>query len=51
MVLARFEPVVEDRRVSAEDDDEVDPARGEEIAGVPVDYVAAEGERGFECVE
>ncbi|CBY01050.1 predicted protein [Plenodomus lingam JN3] len=49
LVAPGREPVVEDGGVAAQDDDEVDPALGEEVAGVPVEYVAAgcvEGE-GF----
>ena len=52
LVAARCETIVQECGVAAKHDDEVDPAFGEEVAGVPVEDVAAcavEGE-GFEMV-
>ncbi|KAH7553183.1 hypothetical protein BM1_08156 [Bipolaris maydis] len=52
-VAARSEAVVQDGRVAPQHDDKIDPALGEEVAGVPVEDVAAgrvQGQR-FEVVE
>jgi hypothetical protein len=40
-VFARSKPVVEQRGVGAQHNNEVDPRLGEEVARVPVDYVPA----------